>query len=77
MTKPLATVTSVLLLVQAGKLKLDVAVGDVLVELKHAPIGLASVRDLLSHRSGLPGWRPLYERLDAEGCAWAGLHQAS
>jgi len=70
LTKPLATVTSILLLVQAGKLKLDVAVGDVLVELKHAPIGLASVRDLLSHRSGLPGWRPLYERLDAEGCAW-------
>src|SRR6187397_854333 len=70
LTKPLATVTSVLLLVQAGKLKLDVAVGDVLVELKHAPIGVASVRDLLSHRSGLAGWRPLYERLDAEGCAW-------
>jgi CubicO group peptidase (beta-lactamase class C family) len=70
LTKPLATVTSVLLLVQAGKLKLDVAVGDVLVELKDAPIGMASVRDLLSHRSGLPGWRPLYERLDAEGCAW-------
>lgn len=70
LTKPLATVTSVLLLVQAGSLKLDAAVGDVLVELKHAPIGSASVRDLLSHRSGLPGWRPLYERLVAEGCAW-------
>jgi serine-type D-Ala-D-Ala carboxypeptidase len=70
LTKPLTTVTSVLLLVQAGALKLDAAVGDVLVELKHAPIGSASVRDLLNHRSGLPGWRPLYERLDAEGCAW-------
>jgi CubicO group peptidase (beta-lactamase class C family) len=70
LTKPLATVTSVLLLVQAGKLELDAAVGDVLIELKGAPVGSASVRDLLSHRSGLPGWRPLYERLDAEGVAW-------
>jgi CubicO group peptidase (beta-lactamase class C family) len=70
LTKPLATVTSVLLLVQAGSLKLDAAIGDVIIELKHAPIGSASVRDLLGHRSGLPGWRPLYERLDAEGCAW-------
>jgi CubicO group peptidase (beta-lactamase class C family) len=74
LTKPLATVTSVLLLVQAGSLKLDAAVGEVLVELKHAPIGSASVRDLLNHRSGLPGWRPLYEKLDAEGCAWGRAH---
>ena len=72
LTKPLATVTSVLLLVQAGSLKLDAVVGDVLVELKDVPVGRASVRDLLSHRSGLPGWRPLYERLDADGCAWGG-----
>jgi CubicO group peptidase (beta-lactamase class C family) len=70
LTKPLATVTSILLLVQSGKLKLEAAVGDVLIELKGAPIGSASVRDLLAHRSGLPGWRPLYEGLDAEGCAW-------
>lgn len=70
LTKPLATVTSVLLLVQAGKLELDAAMGDVLVELKSAPIGSASLRDLLTHRSGLPGWRPLYEGLDADGLAW-------
>ena len=70
LTKPLATVTSVLLLVQAGKLELDAAIGNVLVELKRAPIGSASLRDLLTHRSGLPGWRPLYESLNAEGLAW-------
>ena len=70
LTKPLATVTSVLLLVQAGKLELDAAIGGILIELKDAPIGGATVRDLLSHRSGLPGWRPLYERLNAEGVAW-------
>jgi CubicO group peptidase (beta-lactamase class C family) len=70
LTKPLVTVTSVLLLVQAGKLELDAGVANVLIELKRAPIGSASVRDLLTHRSGLPGWRPLYERLEAEGSAW-------
>ena len=70
LTKPLVTVTSVLVLVQAGTLELDAAIGNVLVELKGRPIASASVRDLLNHRSGLPGWRPLYERLDAEGLAW-------
>ena len=70
LTKPLATVTCVLLLVQAGKLEIDATVGNVLVELKGAPIGAATLRDLLTHRSGLPGWRPLYEQLDAQGIAW-------
>jgi CubicO group peptidase (beta-lactamase class C family) len=59
-----------LLLVQAGKVQLDTALEAMLVELKGTPIGRANLRDLLSHRSGLPGWRPLYERLDAEGLAW-------
>jgi serine-type D-Ala-D-Ala carboxypeptidase len=70
LTKPLATVTSLLLLVQAGKVELDTALESMLDELKGAPIGGVTLRDLLSHRSGLPGWRPLYERLDAEGLAW-------
>ncbi|HKT34917.1 MAG TPA: serine hydrolase [Nitrospira sp.] len=70
LTKPLATVTSILLLMQTGKLELETTVGEILVELNGTPIGSAPLRDLLSHRSGLPGWRPLYERLDAEGLAW-------
>jgi CubicO group peptidase (beta-lactamase class C family) len=70
LTKPLVTVTSVLLLVQSGTLHLDRHVGQVLVELEGTPIGSAQVRDLLTHSSGLPGWRPLYERLDANGVAW-------
>jgi serine-type D-Ala-D-Ala carboxypeptidase len=70
LTKPLATATSILLLVQEGKLELDAAVGNILVELKGTPIGSATLRDLLTHRSGLPGWRPLYERLVVEGLAW-------
>ncbi len=69
LTKPLATVTSVLLLIQRGKVELGDRVQEVLAELEGAPIGQATVRELLTHRSGLPGWRPLYEWLDAKGIA--------
>jgi len=67
LTKPLATVTSVLLLIQRAKVALVDPVQTVLTELEGAPIGQVTVRELLTHRSGLPGWRPLYEGLDARG----------
>lgn len=67
LTKPLATATSLLLLIQRAKVNLEDPVQKVLVELEGTSIGQARVRDLLSHRSGLPGWRPFYERLDARG----------
>ena len=67
LTKPLATVTSIVLLIQRAKVALEDSIQQVLVELEGAPIGEATVRDLLTHRSGLPGWRPLYERLEARG----------
>jgi CubicO group peptidase (beta-lactamase class C family) len=67
LTKPLATATSVLLLIQRAKVSLEEPVQQVLAELDGVPIGQATVRDLLAHRSGLPGWRPLFERLEARG----------
>lgn len=67
LTKPLATVTSVVLLIQRARVALDVSVQQVLVELEGTQVGQATVRELLTHRSGLPGWRPFYERLDAKG----------
>jgi len=66
LTKPLATGTSLLLLIQRAKVRLEDSVQGVLTELEGTPIGQATVRDLLAHRSGLPGWRPFYERLDQE-----------
>lgn len=66
LTKPLATVTSLALLVQEGRCRLDDEVDMVLPELQHAPIGSATLRDLLTHSSGLPGWRGYYERLCAD-----------
>ena len=67
LTKPLATVTSVLLLIQRTKVALVDPVQEVLAELEGAPIGQVTVRELLTHSSGLPGWRPFYERFDASG----------
>jgi CubicO group peptidase (beta-lactamase class C family) len=69
LTKPLVISTSVLLLVQCAKITLDDPVQEVLPELGGTPIGQATVRDLLTHRSGLPGWRPFYERLETGGVA--------
>ncbi|MEP6934747.1 MAG: serine hydrolase, partial [Nitrospirota bacterium] len=56
--------TSVLLLIQCAKVVLEDPVQQILAELQGTPIGQATVSDLLTHRSGLPGWRPFYEWLD-------------
>ena len=67
LTKPLATATSILLLTQCAKVALGDPVQEVLAELEGALIGQATVRELLTHRSGLPGWRPFFEQLDTRG----------
>ena len=69
LTKPLVTATSLLLLVQGGRLLIDDRIQKYLDELSGAPIGRATIRDLLTHSAGLPGWQPLYERLEAKGVA--------
>ena len=70
LTKPLATTTSILLLIQEGRLHLYDQLRAVLVELKGSAIGEMMVQDLLTHSSGLPGWRPMYEKLqEKEGVA--------
>jgi CubicO group peptidase (beta-lactamase class C family) len=66
LTKPLATTSAVLLLVQQGKLDITSTVQDLLPELAKAPIGEATVFHMLTHSAGLPGWRPFYERIAAE-----------
>jgi CubicO group peptidase (beta-lactamase class C family) len=59
----LATVTSLALLVQTGKCRLDDSVETVITELAAVPVGKATLRHLLTHSTGLPGWRGYYERL--------------
>ena len=63
LTKPLATVTAIALLVQEGRCHLEAGVETILPELANTPVGTATVWHLLTHSSGLPGWRGYYERL--------------
>lgn len=67
LTKPLATVTALVLLMQKGRCRLDDCVADHLSECAEAFIGSATIRQLLTHSSGLPGWRGFYERLSPDG----------
>ncbi len=61
LTKPLATVSSVLLLVQEGSLQLEQPLETIISETKGFPLGEVSLKELLSHQSGLPAWKPLYQ----------------
>lgn len=67
LTKPLATTTAVLLLAQQGRLQLESCVEDWLESFGGSPLGDATLVRLLTHSSGLPGWRAFYERLCHEG----------
>lgn len=60
LTKPLATTTAVLCLVQDGRLGLDDPLADFFPEFKDRAVGRVKVFHLLNHSSGLPAWRPLY-----------------
>ncbi|MCP9446091.1 MAG: serine hydrolase [Nitrospira sp.] len=66
LTKPLATVTAIALLVQEGRCRLDDPIESLLPELAGAAVGSATLRHLLTHSSGLPGWRRFYERLSPQ-----------
>lgn len=67
LTKPLATVTALVLLIQNGQCRLDACLTEYLEECAESPIGSVTLRDLLTHQSGLPGWRGYYERLSPNG----------
>jgi CubicO group peptidase (beta-lactamase class C family) len=64
LTKPLATTSAILLLIQDDVLSLDRTVASIFRDFGRSPVGPATVRHLLSHSAGLPGWRPFYERID-------------
>ena len=65
LTKPLVTGTSLAMLIQNGRCGLGDRVAGHLPECADTPIGSATLRHLLTHASGLPGWRGYYERLNA------------
>ena len=61
LTKPLVTVSSILVLVQEGRLNLAQPLAACLEETQGTPLGQRSLQSLLSHQSGLPAWRPFYQ----------------
>lgn len=60
LTKPLVTGMLCAQLVEKGELTLDSAVAHYLPEFERTDRQMISVRELLTHTSGLPAWRPLY-----------------
>lgn len=65
LTKVLATTTAWLLLLEKGLATLETSINQILEELRDSPIGSATIGELLTHSSGLPGWRPYHERIAA------------
>ena len=63
LTKPLATVLAVMVLVQRGQLDLDQPMGDVLPDISGCGKEGITLRQLLNHSSGLPAWKPYFMRL--------------
>ena len=60
LTKPLVTGLLCARLVQLGELTLDSSIASYLLEFDRPDKNLITVRQLLTHTSGLPAWRPLY-----------------
>jgi serine-type D-Ala-D-Ala carboxypeptidase len=63
LTKPLATALALMLLVREGKVRLEDRVNRFLPTFGVLGKNLTSVRQLLTHTSGLPAWKPYYEEV--------------
>ncbi len=62
LTKVVATTPAVMLLLEEGKVQLDRPVRDYLPDFQGAGKDRITVRQVLSHTSGLPAWRPFYRQ---------------
>lgn len=61
LTKVVGTTSAVMQLVADGRVQLDTPVVRYLPEWNGAGVASVTVRQLLTHSSGLPAWRPLYK----------------
>ena len=61
-TKIIATTLSVMKLYEQKKIDLDKTVKDYLPEFDTTKVGDVTIRSMLLHQSGLPGWIPFYVR---------------
>ena len=60
LTKPLITGLICAQLVELGELTLDSSLANYLLEFDRPDKSRITIRELLTHTSGLPAWRPLY-----------------
>ena len=60
LTKPLITAMLCARRIELGELTLDSSVSHYLPEFERTDKQMITVRELLTHTSGLPAWRPLY-----------------
>ena len=63
LTKPLATSVALMLLVQQARLNLDQVLGSAIADFSGTNKQYITIRQLLSHTSGLPDYRPYYKEL--------------
>ena len=64
LTKPIATATALMLLLESGRVRLDDPIGTYVSTWCRPPGDTPTLRQLLSHCSGLPAWRPYYQNID-------------
>jgi CubicO group peptidase (beta-lactamase class C family) len=64
LTKPMATATALMRLVETGRVRLDVPISAYLPACNASGTASPTLRQLLSHCSGLPAWRPYYREID-------------
>src|SRR6201990_2711481 len=60
LTKPLVTSLLCARRIELGELTLDSSVSHYLPEFDRTDKQMITIRELLTHTSGLPAWRPLY-----------------
>src|SRR5918995_863390 len=65
LSKPLATTIAIMLLVSDNKPRLDDQVTRFMPTFGFCPKRPTTIRQLLSHSSGLPAWKPYYEEVIA------------
>jgi serine-type D-Ala-D-Ala carboxypeptidase len=66
LTKPLVTALLCSRRIELGELTLDSSVSHYLPEFDRTDKQMITIRELLTHTSGLPAWRPLYLLTDDE-----------
>jgi CubicO group peptidase (beta-lactamase class C family) len=64
LTKPIATATALMLLFESGRVRLDEPIGTYVPTWCRPACDTPTLRQLLSHCSGLPAWRPYYQNID-------------